>query len=209
MNFKYESVPTFCFICGLMGHNEKFCHKIFDMPLEKIEKLYGIWMKAEPQRRNHTIGSKWLRQGFQTQGESPVNDMAGKNGGGIEVQNKSNPLFLGDQIISVKTNCVNEGRGYAGSDKAEITGSNSKLGEQGQSANLAVNNQVDIGLEENIDCGLHIAGPKRRRVEDNIGVGLSLQNSEVDTTMIDSQEANKDQKNGLPADTAVQARLEL
>ncbi|XP_074323639.1 uncharacterized protein LOC141660543 [Apium graveolens] len=24
VNFKYESIPTFCFICGLMGHNKKF-----------------------------------------------------------------------------------------------------------------------------------------------------------------------------------------
>lgn len=38
-----------------MGHNEKFCHKNFDTPLERIEKPYGIWMKAEPRRRNHTI----------------------------------------------------------------------------------------------------------------------------------------------------------
>lgn len=63
VNFRYEEVPTFCFICGMMGHNENFCDKIFDTPLESIEKPYGIWMKAEPRRRNHTIGSKWLRQG--------------------------------------------------------------------------------------------------------------------------------------------------
>lgn len=26
-NFKYEGVPTFCFICGLIGHSEKFYEK--------------------------------------------------------------------------------------------------------------------------------------------------------------------------------------
>lgn len=55
VSFHYEGVPTFCFICGLMGHNEKFCDKIFETPLESIEKPYGIWMKAEPRRRNQTI----------------------------------------------------------------------------------------------------------------------------------------------------------
>lgn len=25
VNFKYEAIPTFCFICGIIGHNEKFC----------------------------------------------------------------------------------------------------------------------------------------------------------------------------------------
>lgn len=40
-NFKYEGVPTFCFICGLIGHSEKFCARIFDAPMEMIEKPYG------------------------------------------------------------------------------------------------------------------------------------------------------------------------
>lgn len=60
-NFKYEGISTFCFICGMIGHNENFCKKLFDTLLEKIEKLYGIWMRAESRRRMHTIGDKWLR----------------------------------------------------------------------------------------------------------------------------------------------------
>lgn len=28
-NFKYERIPTFCFVCGLLGHSEKFCPKVF------------------------------------------------------------------------------------------------------------------------------------------------------------------------------------
>lgn len=61
VEFKYEGVPTFCFVCGLVGHSEKFCEKIFDTPLEIIEKPYGAWLRAEPRRRSHTIGTKWLR----------------------------------------------------------------------------------------------------------------------------------------------------
>lgn len=37
VNFKYEGVPTFCFICGMVGHGEKFCEKIFNTPLDEIE----------------------------------------------------------------------------------------------------------------------------------------------------------------------------
>lgn len=48
VNFRYESVPTFCYICGMIGHGEKFCEMIFDIPLDQIEKPYGAWMKAEP-----------------------------------------------------------------------------------------------------------------------------------------------------------------
>lgn len=98
VNFRYEGVPMFCFICGLMGHNEKFCERIFDTPLEKLEKPYGIWMKAEPRRRNHVIGSKWLRQGGQTQGNKTAteteNRVADRNSG-IGAVEKSNPLILG------------------------------------------------------------------------------------------------------------------
>jgi len=30
VHFKYEKVGTFCFICGLMGHNEIFFPQLFD-----------------------------------------------------------------------------------------------------------------------------------------------------------------------------------
>uniref|UniRef100_A0A803NGT3 DUF4283 domain-containing protein n=1 Tax=Cannabis sativa TaxID=3483 RepID=A0A803NGT3_CANSA len=64
--FKYESVPTFCFICGIIGHSERFCHRLFDTPLEEIEKPFGLWMKAEPIRKKQKFGSRWLRTGTAT-----------------------------------------------------------------------------------------------------------------------------------------------
>ncbi|XP_062094288.1 uncharacterized protein LOC133800347 [Humulus lupulus] len=61
VNFKYEHIPTFCFICGLLGHSERFCPKLFDIPAEQEVKPYGAWMRALPRRRNHQIDTKWLR----------------------------------------------------------------------------------------------------------------------------------------------------
>ena len=26
INFKYERLPTFCYICGILGHDDKHCH---------------------------------------------------------------------------------------------------------------------------------------------------------------------------------------
>lgn len=63
VNFKYEGIPTFCFICGMIGHAENFCERLFDTPPEEIEKPYGVWMRAEPRRRMHTMGAKWLKPG--------------------------------------------------------------------------------------------------------------------------------------------------
>lgn len=71
MNFKYEDVPTFGFICGLIGHSDA---KLFDVQGEDIEKPYGSWMRADPKRRSHTMGNKWLRSG----GAFPVNKAGGR-----------------------------------------------------------------------------------------------------------------------------------
>lgn len=30
VNFKYERLPTFCFLCGVIGYSEKLCHKLFN-----------------------------------------------------------------------------------------------------------------------------------------------------------------------------------
>uniref|UniRef100_A0A803QNA4 Uncharacterized protein n=1 Tax=Cannabis sativa TaxID=3483 RepID=A0A803QNA4_CANSA len=79
-NFKYEFIPTFCFICGIIGHSERFCSRLYETPLELIEKPYGIWMKAEPQRKNKLIRARWLRTGtaadaqFFDDGANAIND---------------------------------------------------------------------------------------------------------------------------------------
>lgn len=46
INFKYENVPSFCFICGIVGHSEKFCSRLFDTPENEIVRPYGAWMRA-------------------------------------------------------------------------------------------------------------------------------------------------------------------
>uniref|UniRef100_A0A803PEU0 CCHC-type domain-containing protein n=1 Tax=Cannabis sativa TaxID=3483 RepID=A0A803PEU0_CANSA len=66
VEFKYEYIPTFCFICGIIGHSEKFCPTLFDTPAEKIVKPYGVWMRAQPRRKNNLVGCQWLRDGNET-----------------------------------------------------------------------------------------------------------------------------------------------
>lgn len=63
VNFKYEGAPTFCFICGFIGNSDKFCEKLFETPEELIARSFGAWIRAEPRRKNHTLGAKWLRPG--------------------------------------------------------------------------------------------------------------------------------------------------
>lgn len=39
--------------------------------MDQIERPYGTWMKAEPKRRNYTMGAQWLRQGGNLPVSSP------------------------------------------------------------------------------------------------------------------------------------------
>ncbi|XVF48482.1 hypothetical protein PTKIN_Ptkin03bG0193900 [Pterospermum kingtungense] len=37
VNFKYERLLIFCFVCGFLGHTKKFCPKLFSLHDEKVE----------------------------------------------------------------------------------------------------------------------------------------------------------------------------
>ena len=66
INFKYERMPTFCFYCGIIGHNEKFCEKFFDCKDKQAAMEYGTWIRA-PNRRDYSqIGERWLRNNAPT-----------------------------------------------------------------------------------------------------------------------------------------------
>lgn len=48
VKFKYEILPTFCFICGLLGHSDRFCDKLFQLHEEDVLKEWGSWLRAAP-----------------------------------------------------------------------------------------------------------------------------------------------------------------
>ncbi|XP_058725488.1 uncharacterized protein LOC131596762 [Vicia villosa] len=52
--FKYERLPTFCFVCGRLGHQLKDCESTGDLSdegfedIEENDLLYGQWLRASP-----------------------------------------------------------------------------------------------------------------------------------------------------------------
>lgn len=46
INFKYECLGTFCFVCGILGHSEGDCSVVYNNPDKVIEKTYGSWLRA-------------------------------------------------------------------------------------------------------------------------------------------------------------------
>nr|GMD93389.1 uncharacterized protein LOC109157277 [Ipomoea batatas] len=50
IDFRYEHLPTFCFLCGVIGHGEKICPKIFQGMAPTLDKPYGPWLRAGGRR---------------------------------------------------------------------------------------------------------------------------------------------------------------
>lgn len=91
IEFKYEMLNIFCFICGLLGHTEKLCPKLYDCNLATITRPYGQGMKAPNCRNVMASGERWLRSG-------PLEDGDTKDGryttsGGSMKFNVMNPII--------------------------------------------------------------------------------------------------------------------
>ncbi|KAK1380771.1 hypothetical protein POM88_027515 [Heracleum sosnowskyi] len=208
VNFRYEGIPTFCFICGMIGHGEKFCEKIFDTPVEQIEKPYGAWMKAEPRRRSHTMGAKWLRQGGKNPVEFPAErteDDGRKVVTTEDAVNDQNPDNLGNrtdvQIIPKQTGMG--GKHGEGDFSGEIVSQINTV-----STVLITKEYAD--LNENL--GPQGIVQKRRRIEEPNDSGPSRQNNteEIDTDMTDEAQLGAlVSKNGVMAVSARQTRQSL
>lgn len=94
VNFKYKNVTTFCFICDIIGHSEKFCSKLFDIDEADVTKPYGPWMRAPFRNRIKPIGAKWLRTGTEGSGCNKETEKQNNHGG-------SSPANLDPKITPV------------------------------------------------------------------------------------------------------------
>ncbi|KAL0401243.1 UNVERIFIED_CONTAM: hypothetical protein Slati_4154200 [Sesamum latifolium] len=52
VRFTYEQLPNFCYLCGRLGHIDKYCETRFESGFQdKEETPYGPWLKALPMGR--------------------------------------------------------------------------------------------------------------------------------------------------------------
>lgn len=199
-NFRYEGVPTFCFICGFIGHNEKFCEKLFDTPFKQIEKPYGVWMRAEPRRRNYTEGSKWLKQG-------KVIPAADRETEQVQKRDESHAKFPADKAM----NTVNYGNDLGDNVTGNSTAVNENQGNNDKMVTISnlIFESGQEGREEvegNVESdGLFILDSKRRRTMQPNDTVMYNEQGLRDGEMLDSQ----NQKNEFVANSAAQARLSL
>lgn len=60
IEFKYERLTTFCFICGLIGHNETNCDNLFEPGMGSMERNYSPELRAVGRRAQPSAGQRWL-----------------------------------------------------------------------------------------------------------------------------------------------------
>ena len=95
VHYKYEWLPTFCYICGLMGHDAKHCHVCLDRP--NATHQYGEWLKAFGTSK---VGSNGLRN-FSNGSNSTGNDTrSGEKGQLFENRLQSTPASHGGESTS-------------------------------------------------------------------------------------------------------------
>lgn len=187
INFKYENVPTFCFICGLLGHSDKFCSKLFVTKEEDIARPYGDWMRAPFRRQVKPIGAKWLRSGAEgggdrkTHGSSNPNQFRGAEG-------NQDPSF--SPANQETGNSSGRGGVIHGKDRVTdfqikqtggISAFKDTLGPQ--ASFTALNSRTEVNVIET----------KKRRTGDNVDDPMGL-NTEI---MMDSEEEENNSKKEL------------
>lgn len=206
-NFRYEGLPTFCFICGIIGHNERYCERLFDTPVEKIEKPYGVWMKAEPRRRTYTEGSRWLRQGRS----GPAVTTVAEGSQTKESTISNNLAVVVQQPVKSAEDVSNVNHGKEVMQIPNKGGQSNNSMEIISGFNLEnTTRERENNVKEIESNGLVILDTKRRRTEEANILDKNDDQAQRDEEMLDSLNSNSsNQKNLYGAGAASQARLAL
>lgn len=192
-NFKYENVPSFCFMCGIIGHTEKFCGQLFEKPENEIVKPYRAWMRAPFKKHIKPIGAKWLHSGESS--SSPNSQHQNQYRQAEEDDGSLDPKFAPVNMVVVTQR---ENPGNMIIQNKDISASHVQ-------GNLYENHAEISGSQQNND--MVIIETKKRRTDDGLNTLGLMDSDDVREVGYTNMETNS--KNGYGASTQVSARLPL
>nr|GMC47469.1 uncharacterized protein LOC109189671 [Ipomoea batatas] len=88
--FRYKRLPTFCFLCGLIGHGEKLCVKSLEGEVQQQERPFGPALRSGNRRNIPTMGEKWIAPEITADRKLWRTSGAGKSAesGGVKMANR-------------------------------------------------------------------------------------------------------------------------
>lgn len=180
VNFKYERLSLFCFVCGILGHTERDCSVVYAHPDKVVEKAYGTWLRAPMKGgKQQNLGAKWLRN---TMGMSGTDDRKTESTS-VQAENRVVAKFMEiDGKIS---------ENYAENEGIWLTNKDLKITE---------NQGEDIGVD--LENDRIIMDIKRKRVDDGNQIVADGLGNKMDSTL------SVGPKNVQEAGPVIQARLQ-
>lgn len=184
-----------CFICGLLGHTEKQCLKLYDCPSGEVVKGYGHWMKAPNKRSQMNSDEKWLRSEMPNEFNNGKGNNVNFAGMAIDSVISTNP---GDHVLKIRDYSVNTGIAGINKESSILLPNRSHLRINDKST-MGITNDLcgSKDFEEEQEAGIIVNDSKRRRsqVGPRSTVGL---NDESSTQVMDiSVELKNGQTVGL------------
>jgi 14-3-3 protein epsilon len=60
LRFKYERLTLFCYLCGLLGHSDQYCEKLFTMEEDDGVRRWGPELRVDRRKDMGSLSCQWL-----------------------------------------------------------------------------------------------------------------------------------------------------